>query len=207
MEKRAIYAVVPAAGLSRRMGRPKLLLPLGGKPVIARLIEALNHSEIRTRAVVLRRGDGPLLEAVKAAGAWAIQPEDDPPEMRKSVEIALSAIEEKFSPKPADGWMLVPADHPVLSARVIEQMIEAWQRTTAGILVPVSNGRRGHPTIFSWDLADKVKKIPPNRGLNWLLRSSEWAIEELPIEDEAIFTDLDTPADYEALKRAFEGES
>ena len=207
MTKRQIYAVIPAAGLSRRMGRPKLLLPLGENTVLARLLDMLDRPLVRCRAVVLRRSDEDLLSEVQAAGAWAIQPEHDPPEMRESVQSALSAIAQRFHPQSDAGWLLVPADHPVLSVSVIDRMLSAWQNTSAEILIPTCQGRRGHPTIFSWELAPRVPDIPKDCGLNWLVRSSGATIEEVSIDDPAILTDLDTPADYEALKRAFGGQS
>lgn len=207
LTERVIYAVVPAAGLSRRMGRPKLLLPLGGKTVMAHLLETLHRPEIVCRAVVMRRDDEDLRMEVEHAGAWAIRPDEDPPEMRESVEIALASIEKRFSPRPQDGWLLVPADHPTLSSRVLDRVLSAWQSCTSQVLVPKWQGRRGHPTIFSWELAQEVPKIPSDCGLNWLVRSAGVSVEELPVADPAIFTDLDTPADYEALKRSFSGES
>lgn len=189
------------------MGQPKLLLPLGGKTVLTRLLDTLDHPEIACRAVVVRQDDEDLRSEVENAGAWAIQPEEDPPEMRESVELALAAIAEKFSPRPEDGWLLVPADHPVLSSSVIDRLISTWQTTSTEVLVPSWQGRRGHPTIFSWELAGEVPLIPPDCGLNWLVRSAGISLQEVSIEDPAIFTDLDTPADYEALKRTFSGES
>ncbi len=112
-----------------------------------------------------------------------------------------------FIRKDEDGWLLVPADHPVLSAEVIERMLSAWQTTAADILIPTCQGRRGHPTIFSWKLARQVPGIPKDRGLNWLVRSTGATIEEVSTGDPAILTDLDTPADYEALKQAFGSQS
>ena len=207
MSERVLYAVIPAAGLSRRMGRPKLLLPLGEKTVLARLLETLDRPRVRCRAVVLRRSDEELAAEVQKAGAWAIQPETDPPEMRESVQHALSAVAERFHPQDEDGWLLVPGDHPVLSAAVIDQLLSAWQTTAADILIPTCQGRRGHPTLFSWELAGRVPGIPEDRGLNWLVRSGGATIEEVSLDDPAILTDLDTPADYEALRRAFDGKS
>ena len=186
------------------MGEPKLLLPLGEKTVIGRLLETLDRPGIRCRAVVLRRDNAELLKEVEAGGGWALQPDVDPPEMRQSVEYALSAIAEKFSPNPEDGWLLVPADHPVLSPGVIDRLIARWQATSAEILIPTCRSRRGHPTIFAWTLAEQVPEIPADSGLNWLVRSPGVRVEELPLEDPAILTDLDTPADYEALKNRFE---
>lgn len=202
---RSLFAVIPAAGHSRRMGRPKLLLPLGGMTVIARLLKVLKDSQVSHPAVVVRKDDTDLIREVQNAGGWAIKPNADPPEMRQSVEIALEEIRGRFSPSQEDGWMLIPADHPVLSNDVVEKLVQAWQKTSAEILVPVCNGRRGHPTIFSWRLVDQISTIPEDAGLNWLVHSGEVSIEEVIVDDPAIFTDLDTPDDYEALKKAFKG--
>jgi molybdenum cofactor cytidylyltransferase len=207
MPERKLFAVIPAAGWSRRMGQPKLLLPLGEKTVIARLLETLDRPQIRCRAVVVRKADEALLQEVAKARGLAIQPEVDPPEMRTSVELALSAIREQYTPRPCDGWLLVPADHPVLSVNVIDQLIAAWQKTSAQILVPTCQNRRGHPTVFSWTLSEEVSQIPADMGLNWLVRHSGAGVQEIPVEDPAIFTDLDTPADYESLQRTFRGQS
>jgi molybdenum cofactor cytidylyltransferase len=207
MKQRRLFAVIPAAGLSRRMGQPKLLLPLGNKTVIARLLETLDRPLIRCRAVVIRPNDQALADEVETAGGWAILPDSDPPEMRESVQFALSAIAERYSPQATDGWLLVPADHPVLSLAVIDALVEKWQTTDAEILVPCCQNRRGHPTIFSWRLAEQVPFIPADRGLNWLVRSSGAIVEEVSVDDPAIFTDLDTPADYESLKKSFPAES
>ena len=189
------------------MGQPKLLLPLAGKTIIARLLETLEHPGIACRAVVMRQNDSALKSEVETAGAWAILPEVDPPEMRQSVEVALSAIAVRFAPQPKDGWLLVPADHPVLSAMVVEKLIQAWQTASAEILIPMCDNRRGHPTIFSWGLAEQVPHIPADLGLNWLVRHSGASVAEIPVEDPAIFIDRDPPADYEALQNSFPGES
>jgi molybdenum cofactor cytidylyltransferase len=189
------------------MGQPKLLLPLAGKTVIARLLETLDRPQIACRAVVVRQDDEALRMEVETSGGWVIAPEHNPREMRQSVEYALSAIRERFSPRPTDGWLLVPADHPVISVDVIDSLMAAWQLTSSQILVPTCQHRRGHPTIFSWELAERVPKIPKESGLNWLARHSGASLEEVPVEDPAIFTDLDTPSDYETLKNSFPTES
>src|SRR5260370_3045670 len=92
-EMQRIFAIVPAAGHSRRMGRPKLLLPLGASTVIARMLAVLARPEIEATLVVVRPGDEPLRAAVAACGAIPLQPAVPPPEMRDSVEYALRHIE------------------------------------------------------------------------------------------------------------------
>lgn len=196
-----LFAVIPAAGHSRRMGQPKLLLPLGGTTVIERVLAVLDHPAIAARCVVVRAGDAPLTEAVRRAGGLVLHPPVDPPDMRASVRFALETIQRDFSPREDEGWLLVPADHPVLDRILIETLIAAWERDRPLILVPRVGNRHGHPTLFRWSLAQDVARIPADRGLNWLLSQHANDVSELPIEGDAALTDLDTPDDYERLRR------
>jgi molybdenum cofactor cytidylyltransferase len=202
-----LFAVVPAAGRSRRMGRPKLLLPLGGKTVVARLLAALDHPAVAGRFVVVRADDAELRAAVEAAGGAPVVPTDDPLDMRASVEHALAAIAARCRPEEFDGWLLVPADHPVLEPEAVAAVIAAWRAATAAgardVIVPTHGNRRGHPTAFPWPLAERVAGMPADQGLNWLLRHGGVSVRELPVDTPAILTDLDTPTDYARLQARF----
>jgi molybdenum cofactor cytidylyltransferase len=198
-----VFAVIPAAGLSRRMGDPKLLLTLGGRTVIRRLLDALRDASVEERIVVCRRDDDALRSEIEAAGATAVQPDVDPPDMRTSVEHALQYLCETNSPEPDDGWLLSPADHPVLNAAVLREVINGWRTTTACILVPTFHGKRGHPTVFRWSLAEAVFEIPADRGLNDLLQRFAADVQELPVDDSCVLTDLDTPEDFAEQQRRF----
>ena len=198
-QERRLFAVIPAAGFSHRMGQPKLLLPLGTKPVIARLLDVLNRPDVAERFVVLRQDDEVLLDEVTSAKATVVQPAADPPDMRSSVQYALEEIQRRHSPGPDEGWMLIPADHPVLDAEVLDSMIDCWQQSDDLILVPTYQQQRGHPTFFRWILANEVFSLPPEKGLNELLKSHADEIAEIPVDNPAVLTDLDTPEDYRKL--------
>ncbi len=199
-----MFAVIPAAGHSRRMGQPKLLLTLAGIPIIERLLTALDHPSITARHVVTRRTDEALQTEVSRVGGSLVIPMTDPPDMRTSVTLALAAIEREFSPSDDDGWLLVPADHPVLDRNLTEVMLAYWNSTRPKILVPRCGQRRGHPTMFQWSMTRELSRIPADRGLNWLLREYAADVAELPVESDAAITDLDTPEDYARLKAKWE---
>lgn len=199
-----MFAIVPAAGHSRRMGQPKLLLTLAGIPIIERLLTALDHSSITARHVVTRSADVALQAEVSRAGASLVIPTTDPPDMRTSVTLALAAIERDFSPGDDDGWLLVPADHPVLDRNLIDIMLSYWNAARPKILVPRCGQRRGHPTLFRWSLTRELSRIPADRGLNWMLREYAADVADLTVESDAAITDLDTPEDYARLKAKWE---
>lgn len=201
-----IFAVIPAAGLSRRMGRPKLTLDLAGQPVISRLLDALNHPDVAATCVVFRQSDDALSTVLQDVDVVTVQPESDPPDMRFSVEYGLAEIGQRFEPHAADGWILIPADHPVLVRGIVEELVAAWKSSDADIMVPTWNGRRGHPAFFRWSLVDRLQEIPSDRGLNWFLTAPDVTVHEQPVESDVILLDLDTPEDYERLCSRFGGD-
>ena len=181
------------------MGRPKLLLPLGTGTVISRLLDVLDRVEIAERFVVVHPDDERLQAAVTTAGATVVRPETRPPHMRDSVECALAEIRRRHNPAAEDGWLLTPADHPMLETGVLDVLLGHWLQNDCHILVPTCDGRRGHPTLFRWELAEEVARIPPDRGLNWLLAKHETDVVEWAVNNPAVITDLDTPEEYYAL--------
>src|SRR5579863_10348414 len=195
-----LFAIVLAAGHSRRMGRPKLLLPFGTSTVIARMLSLLSRPEIAAILVVIRPDDEPLRAAVAAGGAIPLQPAVPPPEMRDSIEYALRHLETHFQPRAADGWILAPADHPLLDQSVIDRMLAVWRNSSESILVPVHGGRRGHPTIFPCGLIPDVYSLPADQGLNSLLARHAAIIEQVEVDSPGVIADLDTPEDYARLQ-------
>jgi molybdenum cofactor cytidylyltransferase len=199
-----LFAVIPAAGHSRRMGRPKLLLPLGSNTVIGRMLAALSEPVIAATIVVVRRDDEPLRAAIADSGAIPLQPAVAPEEMRQSVEHALRYIEEEFHPRPEEGWLLAPADHPLLEPAVIERLASEWRAAQGNIVVPAYRGRRGHPTLFPFSLAAEVFRLPADQGLNRLVQMHAALVREVELDSPSVLADLDTPEDYERLRRGIE---
>ncbi len=193
------FCVVPAAGHSRRMGRPKLLLPVHSQTVVRRLLDALAHPEIVRTYVVVRQDDRPLAEEVERAGGRVVLPAVDPPDMKASVIAGLETIANEHAPRDDEGWLLVPADHPVLDHAVVGRLLDEWKRSDADVLLPTFEGRRGHPTILRWSLADRIRQLPPDRGVNAVVRAPTTRVRECPTSDPSILFDLDTPEDYARL--------
>lgn len=192
-----IVAIVPAAGLSRRMGEPKLLLSLGGQSVIARVVNALQSAGVAEVIVVVRPDDDPLAHEVRTLPATLLQPAQSPPSMRDSVECAIQLLMQRGAEW--DGWLLIPADHPTLDVEPVSHLIAAWSRDRTRIAVPTWNGRRGHPTLFPWSSAGEVSQLPADAGLNYLLRSRPDRVHEIESTSSEVLNDMDTPEDWQRI--------
>lgn len=191
-----LFTVIPAAGFSRRMGQPKLLLPWRGSTVIEQLLATLCHPRIVARCVVCRRADVELARVVERAGGRVIQPTVDPPEMKDSVLAALDEIDRVWQPAAEEGWVLCPADQPLLPPGILEPLVAAWDAGSADVLIPRHAGRKGHPVLFRWRLLAEIRNLGPEEGLNAIVRHPSRRVEFVDLDAPGILVDLDTPEDY-----------
>jgi molybdenum cofactor cytidylyltransferase len=193
-------ALIPAAGKSVRMGRPKLALPLGGSTVLGRVVVALRQAGVETILVVIGPHVPELVPLAQAAGADIHLLSHETDDMRATVEEGLAWLEKHRHPAPSDHWLLVPADHPTLDPAVVGQLEQARaDRPQCTIFVPTYRGRRGHPTLIGWSHVAGIRQLGPGLGLNAYLRRCGAETLEVPTESDGILYDLDTPADYERL--------
>jgi molybdenum cofactor cytidylyltransferase len=196
------FAIIPAAGKSVRMGRPKLALPLGDRTVVEHVLAALQQAKIQHILLVAGPQVAELAVLAEAAGAHVVLLDRETPDMRATVELGLQWLEEQFHPKPDDDWLLVPADHPTLDSTVIEQLLQARAlHPQASIFIPTHNGQRGHPALIAWHHVSAMRAMPAGHGLNVYLRQHAAESLEVPVESPHILCDLDTPEDYEQLLR------
>ncbi len=198
------FAVLPAAGKSVRMGRPKLALPLGEDTILERVIAALRAAGVEHVLVVVGPHVPQLVPLAQAAGVHVLQLAEETPDMRATVEAGLRWLEERFRPRPDDGWLLVPADHPTLDPLVIQMLLrERAEARDRSIIVPTHGGRRGHPTLIDWKHVAGMRALPAGSGLNVYLRQHAAETCEVPVDSPDVLCDLDTPDDYERLRQSF----
>jgi molybdenum cofactor cytidylyltransferase len=193
------FAIIPAAGESRRMGQPKLLLPWGDQNVIETVIGVWQASRVGRLLVVVHPAHQQLAGCCQAAGADVVVPATPPPDMRTSLCEGLKAIQSEMSPDAADVFLVAPADVPGLSSAVIDLLLSSHQPTKPAILVPMHAGKHGHPVLLPWSLSKEVLQLPETAGLNALF--SKHTVVEVTCSAEGVPADIDTPDDYERIRR------
>lgn len=191
-----IVALVPACGQSRRMGRPKLVLPIDGQPLLLRVIRALLEGGVH-RVLVLcapesEPGAAQSASIALTSGAEVLVAPQLTPDMRTTVELGLATLQ----PTPPDLVVLSPADAPGLSSSSVRLLLEASALRPGRIIIPIVQGRRGHPLLLPWPFARQIPELPPNVGVNALLHHHQTEIDEIPLSDPGLLEDLDTPEDY-----------
>jgi molybdenum cofactor cytidylyltransferase len=191
------FAIVPAAGRSERMGRPKLLLPVAGKPVIEHVLTAWSASMVTRTVVVVRADDAELLIRCRAFPVDIVTPAHSPPEMKASVQLALAHVADRYAPAENDAWLLAPADLPRLATELIDELLAAYDPTEAKAVAPIFEGRRGHPIVMPWRTTGDMHALAADEGLNALVARTPR--REIPCDNATQWRDLNDPAEYGRL--------
>ena len=191
-----IAALIPAAGSSARMGRPKLLFEFEGQSLIGRVVSSLRHGGAELVVVVAPPADaaeGPAVASeARRAGADVVVPHTRPAEMRDSIELGLERLARNEKPHRV---VLTPGDYPGITAKVVSRLLEYAARMPDRIVVPNHNGRRGHPIVLPWTIAAQIQSLPVGAGVNALVAQYAESVIELEVASSELITDLDTPAD------------
>ncbi|HIE97814.1 MAG TPA: nucleotidyltransferase family protein [Planctomycetes bacterium] len=193
------FGIIPAAGQSLRMGAEhKLLLPWRNETVIDHVLRAWTESVAQQVVAIVRSDDIPLQQACRRwPGIDLVIPEEDPPDMKMSIQLGLQRIAAVYEPDDVDRWMVAPADLPTLTSELIDQVIEASSESDS-VIVPRFGDRRGHPVSFPWSQVPQVFKLGADQGVNSLPADDHVQWLDLPADERP--DDMDTPADYLRLR-------
>lgn len=186
-----ICGIVLAAGESRRMGSQKLLLPFGGKTVIAHVVDELVRSALDAVYVVVGHEGNRICKELSRRPAIIVTNPDYKLGMLSSVRSGLQAL-----PQQCEKVLVALGDHPAITSELVKQMVQSSRTTDKGILVPLYRGKRGHPVLFSIRYRDEIMTCFDSVGLRGLLQSHPDDIFELNTSTPAVLSDMDSPEDY-----------
>ena len=186
-----INAIVLAAGESRRMGKPKPLLRFGEKTFLEQIISVLRLSDVDRITVVLGTEAGTIQRSIDLSGMDIVINKD----YRKGQLSSLTAGL-KNAPPQTDAILVCLVDNPFITATIVNQIVATFRETNSPIVVPVFNGKRGHPVLFSRSLFKELINAPAEEGARHVVYSNEDKVVEIRTSDGNIVVGIDTPEDY-----------
>lgn len=197
-EKKAptFSAIVLAAGLSRRMGAPnKLLLPLGGEPMIRKVLETVLAAPFVEVVVVLGHQAPEVGAAIAPLGARSIVNEDFASGQVSSVRAGLRALKQR-----TDAVMICLGDQPLLTSADLRDAQAAFARRSHGsVLVPMYGERRGNPVIIDWSSAEETLARGTHFGCRHFMDENPGRVCSWQSPSDHFVRDIDQPADYQGL--------
>lgn len=194
-----IVAIILAAGHSKRMHEFKPLLDLGGRPVIARIITTFIVAGIYDIRVVTGYNHEELIPVLKNLGVKSVHNDRFGCGMFSSIQTGVNSLEPQVK-----AFFVLPADIPLVRPHTIRSLAENYMGNQGKILIPCYRDRRGHPPLIASRFRDNILEYTGDDGLKEALRAVEDDIMTVPVEDENILFDMDSPADYRELQKRWE---
>ncbi|MGD2144143.1 MAG: NTP transferase domain-containing protein, partial [Anaerolineae bacterium] len=192
-----VAAVILAAGGSTRFGRCKQLLDWGGVSLLAHIADVALEAQLRPVIVVLGYGaketyrvlgDRPVQKVMN----WGWQAGKS-----TSLRIGLAAV-----PPESDAAVFLQCDQPLVTADLLQAVVNRFNGTGALIVHPTHAGRRGTPVLFSERLFAELSTVTGDQGGRVLIDRHPDQVATVDVDSMAVLTDVDTPEDYERLRSA-----
>jgi molybdenum cofactor cytidylyltransferase len=193
----SVSAVVLAAGRATRMGRQKVLLDLGGRLLVQRVVDAALGSRVAETVVVVGCDADAVSESLRDLPVKIATNTDYELGMSTSLQAGIGTV----SPG-CDAVVILLGDQPLVSAEVIDLLVDRFVQTGAWIVRPVVDGRPCHPVLLSASLFPEILDQRGDLGGRDIVQRHLERQELVPLDAPWLQIDIDTPEEYEAALKA-----
>jgi molybdenum cofactor cytidylyltransferase len=192
LSKQRIASITLAAGDSERMGKPKALLKIGPLVFLETIFNLLEEAKYDPQIIVLGNDFKEIFQSLQKKRKILFLRNQFPEKGQLySLQCGL-----KHVPGDVPGCLVVLVDHPLVSLTTYLSIHEAAQNFPYKIIIPVFEGKRGHPVYFGKKYFNDLLTAPLLEGARHVVQKNENSVLELPVDDPGVLVDIDTPEEY-----------
>lgn len=192
----AVSAVVLAAGMSSRMGTPKQLLRIDGKPILEHTLAHVRKAGVSQIVLVLGFAADAVAKEISTQGLKIVRNEAYQQGMGTSLRTGLTEVDPQSS-----AALIVLGDQPFVRATTLNQLIECHRSSDPQIVIPLYKGFRGNPVLLDRTVFPEVAGLSGDVGCRAIFGSHTQGIYKLALDDPGILLDIDNPDDLEKVSR------
>ncbi|MBW2370443.1 MAG: nucleotidyltransferase family protein [Deltaproteobacteria bacterium] len=201
-----ITGIILAAGMSKRLGKPKQLLKIGGEFIINRVVDTALESHLDTVVLILGHRHADILpvlgDRLKTPNLKVEINRDYRKGMSQSLRCGVLSVKSRY-----DAIMFLLGDQPLLDSETIDHLIEQYRSSDKPICVPLCRGERKNPTLFSSRYYDSLLNIQGDTGARAIIKNQPEDVLFVEINRPELFLDVDTPGDLQKAEALFNAHS
>lgn len=190
-KRRAVDIIILAAGKSERMGQQKLLMPFSDTTMLEHIIKKARASNVGEVHVVLGSHYREISDSIAHLKVKVVHNKDFERGMLSSVQCGFNSLSSM-----SRAGMILLGDQPMVRTEVINNLVDRYLGSEKGILIPVYNGKRGHPVLIDVRYIAEINRLDPEVGLRQLMTDFKSDILEVEVKTDTILRDIDTIEDY-----------
>jgi molybdenum cofactor cytidylyltransferase len=188
-----ISAILLAAGESKRMGKPKQLMPWGKSTILTQAIDNLKSSAVDEIIVVL----GYRAEEITKTIATKPVEIAISPNYKQGMSAAIIAGLNLVASQ-SQAVMLALGDQPLVDSQTINRLIDEFYNHDKGIVIPTYQGKRGHPVIFAIKYKPELLELKGDIGGREIIKNHPDDTLEVATDSEGVISDIDNRSDYQS---------
>jgi len=195
-----VTGVILAAGQGRRMGKAKQLLLLGGKSMVWHVATTACQSALDEVIVMTGAYEQAVTHALQDLPLRIIYNADWALGQSTSVKKAVQSITAE-----RQAVIFLLADQPLIDSSLINEIIKVYDATNASVIIPRWRNKPGNPVLFdleAWRSA--LLQLTGDEGARQIIRNNQERIHYIELLDEQSLFDVDTPAEYEMMRRRWQ---
>ena len=187
-----ISAIILAAGESKRMGQPKMLLPWGTITVLGQVISTFRQAGVNQILVVTGGAHQQVEQVVHQYGAQSVfNKYYASREMLSSLQLGLTAQTDQVQ-----ATLIGLGDQPQIQVGSVELICATFLEKKSKLIVPSYQHRRGHPWLVERSLWQELLTLRSPQSPRSFLNKHADEIEYVEVNTPTVLADLDTPQDY-----------
>ena len=176
------------------MGDFKQLLQLGDKSFIEHCVDNLLASRVGEVIVVTGHRESEVQRAIAGRRVIFAYNSEYKFGMTSSIKRGMHALSEN-----SKACVLALVDQPRLDPKVINRIIETYEKAHPLIVIPTYQGKNGHPILLDITLKEEVLNMDPSEGLREVVHAHPGETARVEVSDERVLEDCDSPEDYERI--------
>jgi molybdenum cofactor cytidylyltransferase len=193
------HVVVLAAGASRRLGQPKQLVKLGGRPLLHRVVANAAALSGHAVTVVLGAHASELSRLLAHSPVSTVINRDWEEGIGSSIRRAMAAL-----PPGCEAVLLLLGDQVGVTADDLRRLANAWNGEPSVIAASVYDQHLGVPAIFPHAFFHELAELKGDEGARKIIERNQYRVVRVPMPNAG--ADLDTPEDLQRLQRNYDNE-
>ena len=199
MAEPVFAALIPAAGLSSRMGAPKPLIEIGGQTLVERVVNLFHAAGVHEVVTVTGHRSDELVSVLERTSCRVTINPDYQEGMFSSIQVGVRELRGR-----CDAFFVLPVDIPLVRPMTIRHLMERFGDRSALVYHPAAGSRRGHPPLIDSSLTEELLAWQGTGGLKVFLENYADRSVDVPVADAWIRRDVDTDEELTCLRRDFE---
>jgi molybdenum cofactor cytidylyltransferase len=191
-----VAGIILAAGKGERIGKNKALLKLNGISFLEIVATCLSAADCHPILVIGGADGGAVKNHALSLGLEFVLNENWQKGQFSSLRAGLSELHSNIS-----GAVITLVDHPLVMRQTYQELRNIFHHHTEKVIIPLHNGRKGHPIIISGRIISKVLNSPDNTTLRKVIYAHQEAIYLHEVDDPGILKDIDTIDDLRAVSK------